>query len=146
MGLVLLIQTQWEHACRAGRGVAWSDQDVAGLRGRANVADEGAKGSHLSGLSHEPGWDDGHAVHAPVGSFLPNPWGLFDIHGNVWEWCRDEYRSDERSRRPGEEPLAAYCGGSFLERAESAQPGARGQGAPTYRKQDIGVRPARPVR
>ena len=69
-------EAEWEHACRAGTtGVFfWGDDDSLATQ-YANIKGEA----------------DGHAVAAPVGSFKPNPWGLFDMLGNNLEWCQDYY-------------------------------------------------------
>lgn len=75
-------ESQWEYACRAGTsyssfnnyGSSSSDLTMVG-RWALNRYD--GKG--------------GHSVHTTVGSYLPNAWGLYDMHGNVWEWCLDWY-------------------------------------------------------
>ncbi|NCA72185.1 MAG: hypothetical protein EOM91_19340, partial [Sphingobacteriia bacterium] len=67
---------QWEYACRAGTTTRWSCGD-----------DEKLLGHHA--------WyrqNAGSKLHA-VGEKQPNPWGLFDMHGNIWEWCADWYLS-----------------------------------------------------
>ncbi len=80
-------EAEWEYAARAGSTTArfWGDTADAAACQYANAADKGK------------GWDagfpcgDGDEWAAPVGRFKPNPWGLFDMLGNVWEWTCSEY-------------------------------------------------------
>ena len=48
----------------------------------------------------------GYQYTAPVGSYSPNDYGLYDMGGNVWEWCMDEYNSDYYAKSPRENPVA----------------------------------------
>lgn len=107
IGLLLPTEAQWEYACRAQTLGNWSSGAVVeSLRAAANVADQTARADHGPGklfFRNEEvwtwletnntwaSWSDGFVYHAPVGSFAPNPFGLYDMHGNVYEWCRDEY-------------------------------------------------------
>ena len=74
-------EAQWEYACRAGTKTATSFGDKLSSK-QANF-----KGKPYNGA--EPGPSLGRA--AKVGSYPPNPWGLNDMHGNTFEWCRDWY-------------------------------------------------------
>ena len=84
-------EAEWEYACRAGANTAyfWGDNPDGGL-GFANCADLTAK-EKFSAWNPVFKWRDGFVFTSPVGSFKPNPWGLYDIIGNAWEWCSDFY-------------------------------------------------------
>jgi formylglycine-generating enzyme required for sulfatase activity len=77
-------ESEWEYACRAGTTTAYSFGDEA--RGKS---DQGAKATVLDGY----GWHHGNAAgnDPAVGILKPNAWGLYDVHGYLWEFCADDW-------------------------------------------------------
>ena len=98
VGLELPTEAQWEYACRGGTSTAYFTGETADtLEGYANCLDYSRQDAMVDrgfGRSAEEAlFDDGYAFLAPVGTFLPNPYGLYDVFGNRAEWCRDVFVS-----------------------------------------------------
>ncbi|WP_419191901.1 bifunctional serine/threonine-protein kinase/formylglycine-generating enzyme family protein [Engelhardtia mirabilis] len=157
LALDLPTEAQWDYANRAGSDTVWATgDDEHSLGGFVNIADLYAKTN--SGEARWPfsEWlDDGHSVHAPVGSYRPNPFGLHDMLGNVWEWCRDRFfRYDEAAARPGDglrgadvevptdHPIVAR-GGGYGNSPMNLRSAERYPTSPTLESRSTGIRPAR---
>ncbi len=153
-GLLLPTEAQWEYGCRAGTTTTyWSGPEAKDLQGCANVHDQ-------TSVRRQPGWGtpapitDGFTPIAPVGSFRANAFGLYDVHGNVWEWCRDWYgdydaevRSEDGYRLVGSSSGdRVNRGGSYYFTASYARSAYRLKFAPMIRLSNLGCRPARTSR
>ena len=103
----LLSESEWEYAARAGSSSAYSfgdeiTPDLANFDGRTNF--------------EAPPGDDYREQTLPVGSFVPNAFGLYDMHGNVWEWVEDCWNDEYTDETPadGSAWVTGDCSGHIL--------------------------------
>jgi len=130
-------EAEWECACRAGGD------------GEFTFGDDEAQLSDYAWFGED--WESGARA---VGTKRPNRWGLFDLHGNVWEWCEDSYHAnyddapaDGSPWTEGGEvwqgsPYRVRRGGGFVYPAEFCRSANRNWGLPVYRLGFLGFRPA----
>jgi formylglycine-generating enzyme required for sulfatase activity len=142
-------EAEWEFACRAGTSTPYSFGGKAGAKYHANMADKSLK-KKLDPKAYKDfqfaGWDDKYPFTAPVGSFRPNGWGLYDTHGNVWQRCRDCYDAKFYKAEEAEDPECTVGdrrvmrGGSWLGDPTGCRAAGRFGCAPTGRVGHVGFR------
>jgi len=104
-GKRLPTEAEWEYASRAGakgNWFAWGNVKPSKKRGD-NIADESVR-TEYSSWNYWEGYYDGFVYTSPVGSFLPNPFGVYDMGGNVKEWCADWYGKTFYKNSPRHNP------------------------------------------
>lgn len=129
-------EAEWEYACRVGTTTATAfgyrlSSTQANFDGNYPY-DYGAEGPYLG-------------TTTKVGSYAPNAWGLYDMHGNVWEWCWDWYGSYPGGsvtdpKGPNTGSYHVYRGGSWFNYGESCRSAFRSGSWPDYGNSDVGFR------
>jgi formylglycine-generating enzyme required for sulfatase activity len=131
-------EAEWEYACRAGStnfyGAGKDREEV----GPTNLVDYAWHRSNSDNRTHL------------VGTRKPNAWELHDLHGNVWEWCRDWFNPDFYKKAPARDPVndqpaveRVMRGGSWFLEAHTLRSAYRSGQLPSARSQYVGFRLAR---
>jgi serine/threonine protein kinase/formylglycine-generating enzyme required for sulfatase activity len=148
IGLVLPTEAQWEHAARAGTRTPWwtgADRESLRLRNAVNAADQAALRCgwwRWPGSKDWPELDDGFAECAAVNRLAANPFGLYNVHGNVWEWCQDD---GPTAPDRGGVPFRVHRGGGYSDLSADTRSSTRSFTTPLWVSGNLGLRPARIV-
>jgi len=135
-GYRLLTEAEWEYACRAGSAAAFCN-------GGISQRDCGREASLA-----QVGWYCGNTLGPhDVATKNPNAWGLYDMHGNVWEWCWDRWRlyggSETDPTGPASGSDRVFRGGSWNSASPSCRSACRAAESVDYRAANLGLRLAK---
>jgi formylglycine-generating enzyme required for sulfatase activity len=142
-------EAEWEYACRAGTTTRYySGDDPETLAKVGNVADATATAKYRGWVAIKA--SDGYVFTAPVGSFKPNAFGLYDMHGNARQWCSDWYSGQyyvtapkDDSTGPGSGDHRVVRGGYFGSGPGTARSARREWCVPDHGDHGQGFRVAR---
>lgn len=141
-------EAEWEYAARAGTNTRYHcGDDPVCLLQVANTFDESSKPQWPQFAANALKGNDGYAFTAPVASFAPNAFGLYDMHGNAWEWTQDLYGEDYYAKSPVDDPKGPDDGGEYVRRGGSwhtwslyARSSYRNWNSPQTRYTLVGIR------
>ncbi|MEZ6044418.1 MAG: formylglycine-generating enzyme family protein [Planctomycetaceae bacterium] len=107
----LPLEAEWEYCCRAGTTTRYSFGEEAQAEGDVG---------NFAGNLNEYAWHTGNAAgnDPPVGALKPNPWGLYDMHGYLWEFVLDDASTGEGASANSKEEKIILRGGSWKDRFE----------------------------
>ena len=141
-------EAEWEYAARAGTRTRYaSGDDPESLLKVANVFDADAAPNWKKWEGQALAGHDGHAFTAPVGSYAPNAFGLYDMHGKAWEWTADWHDDHYYANSPVDDPKGPATGDVRVRRGGSwhtwsfyARSSFRNWNTPTTRYTLVGMR------
>lgn len=145
-------EAEWEYACRAGTQTRfWTGNDDSSLEGAENIADSSLDNfSKRVQSAYDPIfqlWNDESPFTSPVGSFAPNPFLIYDMHGNVSEWCDDwfdpaYYRTTLTANPtgPSHGVYRAFRGGNFYSSPRNCRSSTRNASTPDFTSCWLGFR------
>lgn len=135
-------EEEWEYVAKAGTSTRWSfGNDKKKLKKYANIADQ------LTNYPWKERWSDGYKYTAPVGSYKKNKWGIYDMYGNVWEWCDANYTENYTKQSVNTDiNKKVFRGASFINFPKSTRSANRFADIPSSRYNVIGFRLARTIK
>jgi formylglycine-generating enzyme required for sulfatase activity len=141
-------EAEWDYACRAGTSTRyWFGDDASSREEYEAWLDLGDDASRFG----EYAWFDKNSARAThsVGQKKPNAWGLYDMHGNVWEWCQDWHDQKyyavsqvDDPVGPAQASIRVIRGGGWNVSARYCRAATRGRFTPSYRFSNLGFRAA----
>ena len=112
-------EAEWEYACRAGTTTRYACGDDPESWPKRPTWPTPRSRTEAPKLVPTIAASDGYLFTAPVGRFRPNAFGLYDMHGNAWEWCADWYADDYYSWTEATDPLGPGVGTERVRRGGS---------------------------